>query len=275
MATVFPPVAGPAVDPGRSTPRRSRRSSWTSFGRPTLRQRPVSIRRTSRPPEPSRHRPRWRRTPMACPRRTDHTVRRTGRPLLSERRWIHRRRRPVTDHLHCPTRWRLLQDLPHRSATMRLPMHPIGPRTAPATHSPRPRRCAAVRTHPSGRRRTQPRSRRTPSTTPSTGHCRVTPPAARCFVRGPRPTVTATPVTSPVPRAEPPDDDASHARPWPAPADVVGVARREPAERPSPDRPVEVHIGTVEITAAAPPPRRTRGAVGFADHERLRTARVG
>ena len=72
-----------------------------------------------------------------------------------------------------------------------------------------------------------------------------------------------------LPQAEP-----ARARPRPGAAGPDDGERQEPAgdRRPAPDRPVEVHIGTIEITAPAPPPaRRARGPVGFAGYERLRS----
>lgn len=89
----------------------------------------------------------------------------------------------------------------------------------------------------------------------------------------PRP-VVAPLVRPPPARTESPQAEPSPARPRLAATEPVGVMRHEPAADRStaPDRPVEVHIGTIEITAAAPPPRRqARGPVGFAGYERLRT----
>jgi len=87
------------------------------------------------------------------------------------------------------------------------------------------------------------------------------------------------PVVAPVVRPPPTRTEPAQAEPlpaWPrlAATEPVGVMRHEPAARESTtsDRPVEVHIGTIEITAAAPLPRRqARGPVGFAGYERLRT----
>jgi hypothetical protein len=91
------------------------------------------------------------------------------------------------------------------------------------------------------------------------------PPAAK-------PAPAANLAIPPVPRTASPD--AEPARPRTAAIEPVGVTRQEPPARTemAPDRPVEVHIGTIEITAPPPPPRRqARGPVGFADYERLRT----
>jgi len=86
--------------------------------------------------------------------------------------------------------------------------------------------------------------------------------------------VVASVVRPPPARTESPRAEPLPARPRLAATEPVDVIRHEPAARESttPDRPVEVHIGTIEITAAAPPPRRqARGPVGFAGYERLRT----
>ncbi len=141
-------------------------------------------------------------------------------------------------------------------------MHGSGAASPPEAVRSRPD--APVRSAPNGARPAPAAAERSPQ-----GDA-LRQPGASATVR---PAVAAPSAKSTVTRAESPDEDTPHVRLRPEPVGVVSVARREPPAPPAtaPDRPVEVHIGTIEITAAAPPPRQARGPVGFAAHERLRT----